>query len=234
MATCRTTYHGPREGWGPVSALREFDLTPCFEEGIILSTLLVVLLVVSLFRLWETKSVTVNRALTRRSASVLKAKLVCSCVMLLVPTANVFSQLPPSLRKSVPGPDAHRSCSEPLFPLVWQSSPTSFSVTSAFRSFSLISSNHSPCFQQPSSLTPTTNKPEHPLQPFYSSGPHTPSPFSFGDALSSPPIPRTSVMSSLCSPSDRPSWCSGSFHSPSSCSRPSSDQTSAGRSTRRT
>lgn len=82
MATCRTTYHGHREGWGPVSTLREFDLTPCFEEGIVLSTLLVVLLVVSLFRLWGTKSEVVNRTLTSRSASVLKAKLVRSVVML--------------------------------------------------------------------------------------------------------------------------------------------------------
>jgi len=82
MATCRTTYHGHHERWGPVSKLREFDLTPCFEEGIILSTLLVVLLLVSLFRLWETKSVTVNRTLTSRSASVLKAKLVCPFVVL--------------------------------------------------------------------------------------------------------------------------------------------------------
>lgn len=44
MATCRDS-----EGWGPVSQLREFDLTPCFEEGILLSTLLVVLLVSALF-----------------------------------------------------------------------------------------------------------------------------------------------------------------------------------------
>ena len=94
MATCRTTYHGHREGWGPVSTLRVFDLTPCFEEGIILSTLLVILLVVSLSRLCETKSVTVSRALTSRSASVLKAKLVCFCVVLPVPTGNIFSQLP--------------------------------------------------------------------------------------------------------------------------------------------
>jgi len=91
MATCRTTYHGRSEGWGPVSKLREFDLTPCFEEGIILSTLLVVLLVVSLFRLWETKSAAVNRTLTCRSASVLKAKLVCSFIVLPAPTANTFS-----------------------------------------------------------------------------------------------------------------------------------------------
>jgi hypothetical protein len=86
MATCRTTYDGAHEGWGPVSRLREFDLTPCFEEGILLSTLLVLLLVVSLFRLWATKPeiAECTRTLTTRSASVLKAKLVRSVVVPLV------------------------------------------------------------------------------------------------------------------------------------------------------
>lgn len=90
MATCRSTYHGHREGWGPVSTLREFDLTPCFEEGIILSTLLVILLVASLFRLWGVKSRTANHTLTARSVSVLKAKLVCSVATLLVLIASTF------------------------------------------------------------------------------------------------------------------------------------------------
>ena len=91
MSTCRTTYHGHHEGWGPVSTLREFDLTPCFEEGIILSTPLVVLLLVSLFRLWGITPKATNRTLTSRSTSVLKAKLVCSAVMLPAPMAEVLS-----------------------------------------------------------------------------------------------------------------------------------------------
>ena len=98
MATCRTNYHGHREGWGPVSTLREFDLTPCFEEGILLSTLLAVLLVVSLFRLWETKSVAVNRTLTSRSASVLKAKLVCSVITLPSHSSHNRRPSPPQIR----------------------------------------------------------------------------------------------------------------------------------------
>lgn len=81
MPTCGTIYHGHREGWGPVSSLREFDLTPCFEEGIILPTLLVVLLLISLSSLQGTKSAAANRILTSRSASVLKAKLVCPLVI---------------------------------------------------------------------------------------------------------------------------------------------------------
>ncbi|KAF9779193.1 metal resistance protein YCF1 [Thelephora terrestris] len=91
MATCRTTYDGAHEGWGPVSRLREFDLTPCFEEGILLSTLLVLLLVVSLFRLWATKPEIAEptRTLTTRSASVLKAKLVFLGAAFSVSLANI-------------------------------------------------------------------------------------------------------------------------------------------------
>ena len=84
MEKCTTTYRGHHEGWGPVSTRREFDLTPCFEEGIILSTLLAILLIVSLFRLWGTKSKAVDRGvctLTAWSAAVLKVKLVCSFVV---------------------------------------------------------------------------------------------------------------------------------------------------------
>ena len=85
MATCRTAHHSHREGWGPVSKLRVFDLTPCFEEGVILSTLLVILLVVSLSRLWGIKSnAAAGHTLTTRSVSVLKAKLVRSVVTLSV------------------------------------------------------------------------------------------------------------------------------------------------------
>jgi hypothetical protein len=65
---------------GLVSTLSVFDLTPCFEEGIVLSTLLVALLIVSLFRLRGIKSEPLGRIHTRtiRSTSALNAKLVCS------------------------------------------------------------------------------------------------------------------------------------------------------------
>ncbi|KIP05505.1 hypothetical protein PHLGIDRAFT_128871 [Phlebiopsis gigantea 11061_1 CR5-6] len=38
------------EGWGPVSRLRQFDLTPCFEEGVLLSSVLVLFSVLAVFR----------------------------------------------------------------------------------------------------------------------------------------------------------------------------------------
>ena len=96
MATCRTAYHRHHEGWGPVSTLREFDLTPCFEEGIVLSTLLVALLVLSIFRLWGIRSEALGHIhiLTTRSASVLNAKLVRSIVMLSVSMTGVSPDEP--------------------------------------------------------------------------------------------------------------------------------------------
>lgn len=37
-------------GWGPVSPYREFDLTPCFEHGVLIPTCLLFLFVVGLVR----------------------------------------------------------------------------------------------------------------------------------------------------------------------------------------
>ena len=100
MATCRTAYHGRHEGWGPVSTLREFDFTPCFEEGIVLSTLLVALLILSLFRIWGIKTEALERipALTTRSASVLNTKLVRPVVVpAAIMTEASSNTSPPSL-----------------------------------------------------------------------------------------------------------------------------------------
>lgn len=41
------------EGWGPVSRLRPFDLTPCFEEGILFSVPLGSLIILSLIRVYQ-------------------------------------------------------------------------------------------------------------------------------------------------------------------------------------
>lgn len=201
MATCRTTYHGHHEGWGPVSTLREFDLTPCFEEGIVLSTLLVALLVVSVFRLWGIKSEPLERiqTLTSRSASVLNAKLVRSLacqfqlskLSLTVPVLHAY-------------PNEHRSSSGPHSLSAWHTLSTSFPVISAFRYSSSTSSNRSPWFPPSSSPTPTITEPGLLLQSFCCSGPRTLSPCSFGDALSSPHIPTTSAISSFLLPSDQP------------------------------
>lgn len=66
------------EGWGPVSTARPFDLTPCFEEGILLSTLLVLFVIAGVFRCWALRSWEVLPR-CRKSLWVLRAKLVRRC-----------------------------------------------------------------------------------------------------------------------------------------------------------
>ena len=70
MAMCHND-----EGWRVVSRARPFDLTPCFEEGILLSALLAIVLVSGLFK---TLKACLQQAQerTRTSRMVLGAKLV--------------------------------------------------------------------------------------------------------------------------------------------------------------
>ena len=70
MAFCRDP-----EGWGPISYIRPFDITPCFEEGVILSSILAGFTCLAL-------AGTVNlyakqpRPLSQKSRILLYAKLV--------------------------------------------------------------------------------------------------------------------------------------------------------------
>jgi ATP-binding cassette, subfamily C (CFTR/MRP), member 1 len=70
MAICRDS-----EGWHTVSRLRNFDFTPCFEEGIIISGLLSGVFILTLLR---TLSIYFNQPLERshKSIQVLTIKLV--------------------------------------------------------------------------------------------------------------------------------------------------------------
>jgi hypothetical protein len=70
MASCRDP-----EGWRARSQLRDFDLTPCFEEGVLLSSLLTVAALACLLR---TFAICTKEPLerSRRSRVVLWAKLV--------------------------------------------------------------------------------------------------------------------------------------------------------------
>lgn len=65
----------PYEGWGPASRLRPFDLTPCFEEGVLLSGLLVVYVVLGIFRCWALRG-SEAFARSRVSVRVLRVKVV--------------------------------------------------------------------------------------------------------------------------------------------------------------
>lgn len=70
MATCRDP-----EGWNAVSRLRDFDTTPCFEEGIILSSLTALLLVTAVLRSFAL-SWSQPRERSSKSWWVLRIKLV--------------------------------------------------------------------------------------------------------------------------------------------------------------
>ena len=74
MAACRDI-----EGWRAISQLRNFDTTPCFEEGVLLPSLLAAIFLAatmgSLFHLYKEP---LERS--RNSIRILKAKLVCRIV----------------------------------------------------------------------------------------------------------------------------------------------------------
>lgn len=78
MAICRDI-----EGWKAVSRLRDFDSTPCFEEGIVISSILIVVLLSLVFKSFSLR-LHVPLDKTRKSIWFLKAKLVrlvCFCVL---------------------------------------------------------------------------------------------------------------------------------------------------------
>ncbi|KIK09066.1 hypothetical protein K443DRAFT_672103 [Laccaria amethystina LaAM-08-1] len=76
------------EGWNPVSRIRAFDSTPCFEEGIILAALLGSLLVLGLVRVLTTRShPQLNRS--RNSQWLLWAKLASLGISTISSASNV-------------------------------------------------------------------------------------------------------------------------------------------------
>ncbi|KAL0574610.1 hypothetical protein V5O48_007360 [Marasmius crinis-equi] len=87
------------EGWKTVSLLRSFDLTPCFEEGILLSGLNVLVLVAAAYRSF---TVGHGEALERGNKSrwVLRGKIALLVLAFLASIANIFSVV--YLKKRVP------------------------------------------------------------------------------------------------------------------------------------
>ena len=67
--------HHP-EGWGPVSRIRPFDFTPCFEDAVLFSVPLGLLIAVSLFRLWHLSRLSALHRTQRINTWLLWAKLV--------------------------------------------------------------------------------------------------------------------------------------------------------------
>ncbi|KAI0675473.1 metal resistance protein YCF1 [Trametes maxima] len=76
MASLRTC-RGDPEGWSPVSRIRRFDLTPCFEEGAVLSSLLAVYVLATIASCWVVRSREL-RERGRKSLWILRAKQACS------------------------------------------------------------------------------------------------------------------------------------------------------------
>jgi hypothetical protein len=64
------------EGWDIVSRTRAFDLTPCAEEGVILSIVLALALVFAVLRSLLLSTRPTNEAVSPKSRLVLRAKLV--------------------------------------------------------------------------------------------------------------------------------------------------------------
>lgn len=63
------------EGWGPVSRIRPFDLTPCFEESAVLSPLFIVFVACAVVASAVRRGEELHKR-SRKSVWVLRAKLV--------------------------------------------------------------------------------------------------------------------------------------------------------------
>lgn len=126
-AACRNS-----EGWGPLSSLRHFDFTPCFEEGIILSSTLAIFSLVAGFSCWKLSSKHERYHRSRKSLIVLWLKLVCIIAFytLMFLEADTFCSF----------------CSHSLQPRVAPISCSLSHTTYQWLSFSIISSRLSPFF----------------------------------------------------------------------------------------
>ncbi|KAJ7043446.1 P-loop containing nucleoside triphosphate hydrolase protein [Mycena alexandri] len=99
MAQCRDA-----EGFTPISRLRDFDLTPCFEEGILNSSLLGILLISSVLSLPLCLADAQMRSM--KSRVILGAKLTLIFCALATSVTNLFLVIIP-LQKSIPVLQSH-------------------------------------------------------------------------------------------------------------------------------
>ncbi|KAG2056246.1 multidrug resistance-associated ABC transporter [Suillus hirtellus] len=84
MASCRDV-----EGWCIVSNLRELDFTLCFEEGVILTSLLALLLLSATCRIWALRHLP-SRDISRKSRWILWAKLILLGLAIVASCFNLF------------------------------------------------------------------------------------------------------------------------------------------------
>ncbi|KAI0305966.1 metal resistance protein YCF1 [Multifurca ochricompacta] len=84
------------EGWGPVSRLRPFDLTPCFQEGVLFSTPLTFFLLLGLFRSWNLCRISSLQRSQKLNTWILWAKLVILASICLISIVKlVFASIHP-------------------------------------------------------------------------------------------------------------------------------------------
>ena len=80
------------EGWGPVSQQRQFDLTPCFEEGGLQSTILILFAISAAFSCWTLGRAN-NLTRSRKSVWILRGKLVRAYIHFIHSLVFVMSSL---------------------------------------------------------------------------------------------------------------------------------------------
>ncbi|RDX54318.1 metal resistance protein YCF1 [Lentinus brumalis] len=94
---------GDPEGWGPVSRIRPFDLTSCFEEGAVLSPLLAIFVVSAVSACWLHRGHEIFER-SRRSVWILRGKLLllslacaasCANLIYILATRRPVAFLPP-------------------------------------------------------------------------------------------------------------------------------------------
>ncbi|KAF9054330.1 multidrug resistance-associated ABC transporter [Panaeolus papilionaceus] len=79
-----------KEGWRIVSPSRDFDLTPCFEEGILLSSLLAFLFLSAVFRSWFLLLRHQPLQRSRKSTLLLNSKIAFLALATATSVANVL------------------------------------------------------------------------------------------------------------------------------------------------
>ncbi|KAI9440473.1 P-loop containing nucleoside triphosphate hydrolase protein [Lactarius indigo] len=77
------------EGWGPVSRLRPFDFTPCFEEGVLFSVPLGSLIVLSLFRVSQLYRLAALQRTQKINVRLLWGKLAILALVSLISATNI-------------------------------------------------------------------------------------------------------------------------------------------------
>ena len=75
MSAVGLVCRGDPEGWGPVSRIRPFDLTSCFEEAAVLSPVLAILVLSAAIASWIHRGCEVRHR-SEKSVWVLRTKLV--------------------------------------------------------------------------------------------------------------------------------------------------------------